>query len=123
MLHNPNSNARLKRLKPRQRKKLRVGEFTELGFSLIVTLKKDTDLGAQDALLDAWLEAVDAQGVSFGGHFAGSETLQFEGIVFPVGRGSVSAETRTALVAWLSARAEVESVDADELADLWNIEW
>ena len=36
MLHNPNSNARLKRLKPRQRKKLRVGEYTELGFSLIV---------------------------------------------------------------------------------------
>lgn len=122
-MHNPNAKSRLKRLKPRQRKKMRVGEFTELGFSLLVTLKKDTDLGAQDTLLDAWLEAVDAQGVSFGGHFAGAETLQFEGIVFPVGRGSVSADARSALIAWLQARPEVESVDADELADLWNIEW
>lgn len=122
-MHNPNSKQRLKRLSPRQRKKMKVGEFTELGFSLLVTLKPQLAADAQDALLDAWLEAVDAQGVSFGGHFGGDEVQRFEGIVFPVGRTKVTEEMRASLVAWLNARDEVDAVDADELADLWNIEW
>ncbi|XLM20506.1 YggL family protein, partial [Chromobacterium piscinae] len=65
---NPNSAQRLKRLNARQRKKMRVGEFRELGFHLVAELHEGVDA---DALLDGWLTRVDEAGISFGGHFDG----------------------------------------------------
>jgi hypothetical protein len=114
----PALSAKLRRRKPRQRKKLRVGEFSEYGFSLQARLKADLTADAQDALLDAWLFAVDAQGVSFGGQFDARSTL--EGIVFPVGIRVVDDTVRTALLDWLKARPEIESLQASEMFDIWH---
>jgi uncharacterized protein YggL (DUF469 family) len=116
---NPNSPNRLKRLSPRQRKKLRVGEFQELGFTVVATLN-GLDDAANDAFLNGWLEAVDAQGVSFGGHFSDG---QLDGIVFPVGGVKVTTEKQAALVAWLQGRSEVSGVEASALLDVWHSAW
>ncbi|KMN82300.1 hypothetical protein VK98_09405 [Chromobacterium sp. LK11] len=114
-LRNPNSPHRLSRLKSRQRKKMRVGEFRELGFHLIALLHDGVD---SEALLDAWLIQVDEAGISFGGHFDGAGKL--EGVAFPVGEVKISDELRLQLLAWLQARAEVKSVEGGELIDLWH---
>ncbi|MEC5206030.1 MULTISPECIES: YggL family protein [Vogesella] len=116
---NPNSPNRLKRLSPRQRKKLRVGEFQELGFTVVATLKEQDD-AANDALLNGWLEAVDSHSVSFGGHFSDG---QLDGVVFPVNGVKVTEEVKAALVAWLQARADVASVEASDLLDVWHSAW
>ncbi len=115
---NPNSSNRLKRLKPRQRKKMRVGEFRELGFHLIATFKDGVAPEAQDSLLDGWLTAVDDADVSFGGHFDGANRL--EGVVFPVGGVKITDEIRASMVEWLKARSEIAAVEAGELIDLWH---
>ncbi|CUA84096.1 Uncharacterized conserved protein YggL, DUF469 family [Gulbenkiania indica] len=120
-VRNPHSPNRLKRLKPRQRKKMHVGEFSELGFHLVATLAESKPAEALDALLDAWLTEVERHGVSFGGHFDGRSHL--EGVVFPVGDTKVSEEVRTALVGWLGQREEVENVEAGELIDLWHSQY
>lgn len=117
---NANSRQRLKRLSPRQRKKLRVGEFQELGFTVIANLKDQAADGAHDGLLDAWLDAVEQQGVSFGGHFSDG---QLDGIVFPVNGTLVSEEIRQALSAWLAARPEVDNVECSDLLDVWHSNW
>ncbi|GGY18636.1 YggL family protein [Paludibacterium paludis] len=116
--NNPNSAQRLKRLNTRQRKKMRVGEFCELGFHVIATFKEGLGADVQDALLDGWLTAVDAADVSFGGHFDGASRL--EGVVFPVGGVKITDDLRASLVNWLDARAEIDSVEAGELIDLWH---
>lgn len=114
-LRNPNSPHRLSRLKTRQRKKMRVGEFRELGFHLIAMLHDGAD---SEALLDAWLVQVDDAGISFGGHFDGADKL--EGVAFPVGEVKISDALRQQLLSWLQARAEVKSVEGGELIDLWH---
>jgi uncharacterized protein YggL (DUF469 family) len=116
---NPNSPNRLKRLSPRQRKKLRVGEFQELGFTVVAALA-GLDDAANDAFLNGWLEAVDAQGVSFGGHFSDG---QLDGIVFPVNGVKVTADVQAALAGWLKARSEVSSVEVSDLLDVWHSAW
>lgn len=109
---------RLKRLNARQRKKLRVGEFSEQGFSLKATLVQGLDFAAQDALLEAWLGAVDDRGVSFGGQFDARGTL--EGMVFPVGAQTVTDALRIELADWLKARAEVAELQISEIFDIWH---
>jgi len=115
---NPSLSSNLKRLNLRQRKKMRVGEFTELGFSLKAQFIAGLDIEAQDALLDAWLSAVDQLGVSFGGQFDGAGTL--EGLVFPVSAVVVSDEVRTTLLDWLKARGEIAELESSVLFDLWH---
>ncbi|WP_434630557.1 50S ribosome-binding protein YggL [Chromobacterium sp. CV08] len=114
-LRNPNSAQRLKRLNARQRKKMRVGEFRELGFHLVAELRDGADA---DALLDGWLTRFDEAGISFGGHFDGKNRL--EGVAFPVSGNQITEALRGELVAWLQAREEVQSLEASELIDLWH---
>ncbi|MDF0607177.1 YggL family protein [Neisseriaceae bacterium TC5R-5] len=116
-IYNPHSRQRLKRLNTRQRKKTRVGEYCELGFHLLAELNSVSDEQA-DALLDAWLDLVDAKGISFGGHYDGHGKL--EGVAFPVAAIKIDEALRSELLAWLQARSEVKSLEAGELIDLWH---
>ncbi|MDN0075935.1 50S ribosome-binding protein YggL [Crenobacter sp. SG2303] len=118
-LRNPNSRRRLSRLSERQKKKLRVGEYQELGFRLEATLNEGVDVTSEDILLDEWLVEVERHDVSFGGHFAAGKPSTLNGMVFPVGRGGVDAGTRDQLVAWLKGRPEVAQLEAGELIDVW----
>ncbi|WP_300729264.1 YggL family protein [Pseudomonas sp.] len=97
----------------RLRKKLCVDEFQELGFELNLDFKEDLADEAIDAFLDAFLkEAMEANGLGYvGGDDYGLVCLQK--------RGSVSAEQRAGVEAWLKARTELTSVEVSPLLDVW----
>lgn len=98
----------------RLRKKLRVGEFQEFGFSLSARVK---DTAEAEALGDRFiLEAMDANGLLFGGYTGD----YLEGFVCLYGRGSVSEEQRAAVEAWLRAQPGLEEVTVGPLEDAWH---
>jgi len=115
---NPALPGNLKNLKLRQRKKMRVGEFQELGFSLQAQFVAGLEVATQDALLDDWLTTVDQAGVSFGGQFDAQGML--EGLVFPVAQVKVTEALRSSLLDWLKNRSEVAGIEASALFDLWH---
>jgi uncharacterized protein YggL (DUF469 family) len=103
-------NVMSKRRSQRQRKKLHIGEFQELGFCFEAKLKEGTN---DDALIDAFLEeAIAPQQLSFGGWVT-------SGTVEKMGRGSVSPEARQSVLAWLKSRPEIVALKASELMDIW----
>jgi len=97
----------------RLRKKLCVDEFQELGFELNLDFKEDLSEEAIDVFLDAFLkEAMEANGLGYvGGDDYGLVCLQK--------RGSVSAEQRANVEAWLKTRSELTSVEVSPLLDVW----
>lgn len=103
---------RLRRLKPRQRKKLHVGEFQQLVFEVKAALKTDIN---EDALLDDLIELIESRKLYFGGSVGQGK---IDGIV-SAGIGSPSEEDRQAVLQWLRSRAEVTDATAGEFADAW----
>ena len=97
----------------RLKKKLRVGEFQELGFKVSVELHPE--LG-EHKMIDFWdafiLEAIERNGLAYGGGTSGFATSW--------GRGSAAGAHREAVRSWLSTRAEVQSVDVGPLVDSWH---
>lgn len=106
----------------RQRKKLRLGEFAELGVAFTAVAAAGADDNAQEVCLSALMLALDDLGLTFGGYFvdnAGQSVLT--GYVLTAQpRGSVSAEQRTSLAAWLQGRSELAKVHVEELSDAWH---
>jgi Uncharacterized protein conserved in bacteria len=100
----------------RLRKKLRKGEFQELGFKLEVSLVKTLDENDLDQWVDDFIEAVEglALSVGGGGHY---------GHVYVVSsaskRGSVSVTQQEELGRWLSANSMVEKYHMSKLFDQW----
>jgi uncharacterized protein YggL (DUF469 family) len=94
----------------RLRKKLHVGEFQEFGLAFKTTVKAGTQ---EETFVDALFnEFIDPRGLEFGGWAAG-------GFVTKAERGNVTEEDRTALIAWLGKRPEVEAVLMSGLLDAW----
>ena len=94
----------------RQRKKLHVGEFQELGFLFNATLHDGSN---DEALIDAFLaETMAPNDLSFGGWATG-------GAIQKIGRGSVTEEARQAVLNWLGARSEIAKLSATGLIDMW----
>lgn len=97
----------------RLRKKLCVDEFQELGFELNLEFKDDLDEEAIDAFLEAFLtEAMEANGLDY----VGGDDY---GLVCLAERGSVTAEQRATVEAWLKARGELTKVEVSPLLDAW----
>lgn len=95
----------------RLRKKLRLGEFQELGFFYEATIKDDVD---EHAFIDGLLsEAIEPNGLGFGGWVGG-------GAVSKLSRGSVSEDERQAVLDWLARCPEVQSLSATGLVDMWH---
>jgi uncharacterized protein len=102
-----------KRRSRRLRKKLRLGEFQELGFSVDVTFERQLTSDESDAFIDALLsELIEPRRLACGGGTNG-------GFVVHERRGSVTEADRVAVVAWLRARKDVEKVNAGALVDVW----
>lgn len=100
----------------RQRKKLRRGEFRELGFELRFALASGTSDADQDAFWTAFIDEIERIGLSFGG----GGGIRWEGFLTARGaRGSVEAAARDALAAWLAARPDVRDISAGPLVDAW----
>lgn len=99
----------------RLRKKLRIGEFQELGFSLTFALDESVPDSSREAFWDQFLsEAIEGQGLQIGGHWR-------RAFVCVDGQGSATEADRQRLRAWLSQRAEVlpGSVEVGSLVDAW----
>ncbi len=116
MIQFPPSKRRIRQLNPRQRKKLRLGEFQELVFALRWTNRQDLNEAEQDAQLDELIELVESRGLLFGGGFSRQGG---DGIVTRAGRSSTSQADRDALVEWLSKHHAVQAVEAGEFVDGW----
>jgi uncharacterized protein len=102
-----------KRRNRRLRKKLRLGEFQELGFSVDVTFRRQLTSDESDAFIEALLsELIEPRRLAYGGGTSG-------GFVVHERRGSVTEADREAVVAWLRARKDVEKVNAGGLVDAW----
>lgn len=109
----------LRNLNPRQRKKLRVGEWQEKGFELKLAFATPISAEAYLPLWDGFLSLVesrDLMAVGLGGSFPLADTDAF---VCTDGPGSVSEEDRKVLLEWISAQAEVKEASAGELVDAW----
>ena len=97
----------------RQRKKLRIGEFLELGF--IVTAQSNGTLSpaAREAFMDAFLaQAIDANGVLFGGGFS-DELWGY--VMAEKNYESVTEAQMEAVRGWLSTRAELKDLSVGPL--------
>ena len=103
-----------KRHNLRQRKKLHLGEFRELGFNLEVFLQETVSETAAEILIaDFFAEVVEPRRLMYGG------TLSF-GFLCRDTRGDASEEDRAAAQAWLEKRPEIASVTVGELVDAWR---
>jgi uncharacterized protein YggL (DUF469 family) len=97
----------------RLRKKLCVDEFQELGFELTLSFKD----GLSDVELDTFVEQFLRDGIEANGlGYVGDEDY---GFVCLGKRGSVSAEQRAQLEAWLKGRSELTDFTVSPLMDVW----
>ena len=96
----------------RLRKKLCVEEFQELGFELAFTFSDSLSDGDYEAFFTAFLDQLEDTGLVYSG-------CDEFGFVCLAKRGSVSAEQRQALDAWLKGRKELQSYNIGELVDAW----
>lgn len=120
MKRDPRSTSRIRRLTPRQRKKLRVGEFQEHCFDVeLVFHAPMRGEPYHDFINDffGFLEQRSLLGGGFGGKEPFSET---EGVIARIERGSPNEEDREAVVQWLRARQEVVDARAKDFKDAWH---
>jgi len=98
----------------RLRKKLRIGEFRELGFSVKVEFKRKLSLEESLALNFEFLaQVIDPRGLAFGGSWHSS-------FVSTMGPGSATEADREAITTWLLAKSEVKAVVTGEYMDSWH---
>jgi len=109
----------LSRWNRRQRKKLRLGEFQELGFTLKLHFAPPLDDASADQFWEAILSHIESLGLSagLGGRLPMAE---LEGFVSAAGRGSVTPDQQAQVLAWCRAQPQVESAQVGELADVWH---
>lgn len=104
-------------MRKRLRKKLRKGEFKELGFETNIYLREGTTEDEFYSFWDDLVEFVEARNLGFGG---GGGPVHLEYVIGVLhGRGSVTLEQREELLEWLRAREEVVKVEGSQLFDLY----
>lgn len=100
----------------RQRKKLRLGEFQELGFEVTAKSAKELSSAERSEFINALIVAIDEMGLLFGGGF-NNELAGF--VVVDALRGSVTEEQRACFKKWLESRPELADVQVGPLKDAW----
>lgn len=116
--HQPHT--RLHRWNRRQRKKLRLGEFQELGFTLTLAFHAPLDEAAYAPVCDALIEHIEALGLCVGGLGGLLPVAGTDGFVCNWARGSVTPAQRASLLDWCCTRPEVKEARASELVDCWH---
>lgn len=111
-------NKNLHQYNRRQRKKLRLGEFQELGFEVRALPVGVIAPEARDAFMDAFiLGAIEDHGLLFAGGFDND----LWGYVMAEGRRASATESHIDVVrAWLSKRAELTDIRVGPLRDVWH---
>ena len=104
----------------RLRKKLRVGEFQELGFT--ISFRFDSQRYNLDQALDHWIEFVESQGWGFGGGGGeGSDILS--GYLASFERGTLGEADRDRARQWLGNQPGFACIQCAELSDAWHGPW
>ncbi len=104
--------------KRRLRKKLRVGEFQELGFDVTYTSKPELTESDRDKLLDAFIEfAIEANELAAGG--GGITSMDFF-VASSKSRGSATEAHRQAVETWLNSRTDIDSFKVGDFRDAWH---
>ena len=103
-------------MKKRLRKKLRKGEFKEIGCEVRIKLAEGLSDEQAEAFVDAFLaEAIEAHGLQFGG---GAFRAECDGYIGKY-RGSVTEAHRATVGRWLTNRADVVAYEFGPLKDAW----
>lgn len=98
---------------PRQRKKLHLGEFQELGFYIDLEMPDEMPDQEIERFIDTFLvEIIEPRNLVFAGGDMG-------GFICRLGRSSATDEDRTVVEQWLAGRAEPKSFTVGPLADAW----
>jgi uncharacterized protein len=97
----------------RLRKKLRVGEFRQLGFEVEFAFRQKLDRDQDDQFWDAFIiDAIESNNLTFGGGT--------QGFIVPEKRATATEAHRQIVHAWLLAQPEVASVVVGPLVDAWR---
>lgn len=115
----PRAAARVRRLKPRQRKKQRVGEFQELSFEVDLVFQAPMAGEPYDDFLNAFARFLETRDLLAGGFGGAMPLVETGGVVARAGRGSVSEDDAQAVIGWLRARPDVVDAKASHLFDAW----
>lgn len=113
------SKTRTRQMNRRQRKKLHVGEFKQLGFTLAGSFRPQA--GTYDAFLDEFLVFAETRKLLVGGSFSAKpgDDAGLDLLVQREGIASCDDGDRQAMLDWLGKRPEVETVTASGLIDAW----
>lgn len=104
-------------MKKRLRKKLRLGEFRELGFEVSFRLSDGLDQPGLNRFWDSFIgEAIEARGLMCGGACG----RVWDVFVTRAGRGSAAEQDRRDLAGWLERYANVSEVWIGPLIDAWH---
>jgi uncharacterized protein YggL (DUF469 family) len=99
----------------RLRKKKRVREFAEFGFSVEIVFVDGLSEEDADTFLDDWIiSAIEANGLLFGG---GGDAKMCGGYVSLDGRGTATENHRRIIDEWLSAHPNVHHHVVGPLTD------
>lgn len=107
-------------MRKRLRKKLHLKEFQELGFEIWFKMKSILNVEDHNQFWDDFIEeAIEANGLAFGGGF-GPEEEQGQGfVVTSHDRGSATDEHRAMVQAWLMNNPEIVECRVEPLRDAW----
>jgi len=106
----------------RLRKKLRVGEFAEMGCHIDIRLSSTE---AWDQTLDHLITFVEHRQMAFGG---GGDEKTIRGFVTKMGRGTLTETDRSDMLTWLENQPHFEAFKVSPLLDAqypetWPEEW
>jgi len=102
----------------RIRKKKRVGEFQEIGLEVEVTFDPSLD---NDQVFDLWIgDAIEGNGLCFGGGGGGQEPPHTLSGIVELGRRDVASDGLDRLTNWLVQSLSVTRFETGRLIDLWH---
>ncbi len=105
-------------MRKRLRQKRHLGEFQELGFTVWWSTKTELNDEELDQFFDRFIEeAIEANGLSFGGGIGSNEGEGF--VVASPGRGSATDEHRAVIQEWLTQDPDVVECRVEPLRDAW----
>jgi hypothetical protein len=103
-------------MKKRLRKKRRLGEFREFGFSVSFQFAATTSAEERDSLFDAFIAMIEALGLQFGG----GGLNNWSGFVALDSRGTATELHRHAVRRWLENHSQIQEVVVGDLVDAWH---
>ena len=104
-------------MRKRLRKKLRLGEFQEMGFPVRFRIEGDLTRAGQDAFFDSFIsEAIEGNGLMCGGACGAT----WDVFVTRHGRGSATEDDRRNVQRWLTTQPRVRDINVGTLMDAWH---